>query len=484
MKGLRTAAAATVALSATVLAQTECQNILSTEYKSPAVHPGWQAQLIMNGLVKPRTIAVDTEGALIVLDAGVGVRHITFTDHGHTCLEVDENELIIELEGLNHGMAFSIDGRTLYASTVESVFAWAYDPATGTVSGNGTEVITGMASNQHVTRTLVVSHHSPGYLVVARGSGDNIAPEALNIESGMSQIRAFNINDTDSFPIDYLDGRVLGWGLRNSVGVVEEPTTGKFYSVENSVDDVERNGQLIKEDNPAEELNAHGTVEDAPENQANATNYGYPHCYAVWDADDIPNHDGLEVGDQFAIDTNTTLDDDTCREEYQAPRLAFPAHTAPLDIIFDQNGTEAWISFHGSFNRENPQGYSLSTVSFADGEPTEPHTSANSLTHIVRMTDLSTCPQNCFRPVGLAWEAAGRLFVTSDSTGEIFILERLSGTPSSTESGTLVQPTETGSADSNNGGSSDEDDDSAATAVAIGSFGVAAVAMMTAFLLV
>ncbi|KAG7133075.1 hypothetical protein HYQ46_009367 [Verticillium longisporum] len=193
MKGLRTAATAAVALSATALAQSECQNILSTQYNAPAVHPGWQAQLIMNGLVKPRTIAVDNAGALIVLDAGVGVRHITFTDHGHTCLEVDQNKVVIELEGLNHGMAFSIDGRTL-----------------------------------------------PGYLVVSRGSGDNLATEAMNIDSGMSQIRAFNINNTGSFPIDYLEGRVLGWGLRNSVGVTEEPTSGRFYSVENSVDDVEQ----------------------------------------------------------------------------------------------------------------------------------------------------------------------------------------------------------------------------------------------------
>ncbi|KAG7133076.1 hypothetical protein HYQ46_009368 [Verticillium longisporum] len=111
-----------------------------------------------------------------------------------------------------------------------------------------------------------------------------------------------------------------------------------------------------------------------------------------------------------------------------------------------------------------------------------PHTSADSLTHIVRMTDLSTCPENCFRPVGLAWESQGRLYVTSDSTGEIFILERQSGTPSSTESGTLVQPTETGSADSSNGGSGNNDD-SAATGLATGSLGVAAVAIMTAFLL-
>lgn len=37
--------------------------------------------------------------------------------------------------------------------------------------------------------------------------------------------------------------------------------------------------------------------------------------------------------------------------------------------------------------------------------------------------DLSNCPDNCFRPVGLAWDTKGRLWFSSDSTGEIFVLE-------------------------------------------------------------
>lgn len=38
--------------------------------------------------------------------------------------------------------------------------------------------------------------------------------------------------------------------------------------------------------------------------------------------------------------------------------------------------------------------------------------------------DLSKCPDECFRPVGLAWDGEGRLWVTSDSTGEIYVLRR------------------------------------------------------------
>ena len=41
--------------------------------------------------------------------------------------------------------------------------------------------------------------------------------------------------------------------------------------------------------------------------------------------------------------------------------------------------------------------------------------------------DLGKCPDECFRPVGLAWDEEGRLWVTSDSTGEIYVLRKVEG---------------------------------------------------------
>lgn len=101
------------ALSALAPRHDSCniEEILTPDYDIPAVHPGWQAQLIMDGLVKPRTIAIDSEGALIVLDAGAGVRHVTFNDHGHTCLEVDENRLIIANEDVSEHDAVGTQAR-------------------------------------------------------------------------------------------------------------------------------------------------------------------------------------------------------------------------------------------------------------------------------------------------------------------------------------------------------------------------------------
>ena len=41
---------------------------------------------------------------------------------------------------------------------------------------------------------------------------------------------------------------------------------------------------------------------------------------------------------------------------------------------------------------------------------------------IVGNSDVDDCPGNCFRPVGLAWDKAGRLYFSSDSTGEIYVV--------------------------------------------------------------
>lgn len=186
----------------------------------------------------------------------------------------------------------------------------------------------------HTTRTLLLSRKVSGKLLVSRGSISNNDPGAADISSGRSQLKSFDLkslSDTRSF--DYSStGTILGWGLRNSVGVAEEPSTGGIFSVENSVDNLERNGQDIHQDNPGEELNFHGYL-NGTRYAGQGRNYGYPTCFAAWDVREIPNNSGLQTGSQFAIgNPNSTLNDNICASDRIAPRLAFPAHWAPLVI--------------------------------------------------------------------------------------------------------------------------------------------------------
>jgi hypothetical protein len=63
------------------------------------------------------------------------------------------------------------------------------------------------------------------------------------------------------------------------------------------------------------------------------------------------------------------------------------------------------------------------------GEPVLPANSGEVISDIrpIFNLDLSKCPENCFRPVGMAWDSNGRLWFASDSTGEIYVLYKLPG---------------------------------------------------------
>jgi hypothetical protein len=79
-------------------------------------------------------------------------------------------------------------------------------------------------------------------------------------------------------------------------------------------------------------------------------------------------------------------------------------------------------------NRKAPIGYKLSFVEFdGNGSPKAAANSTTAAVDIVSNPDLSKCPSNCFRPVGLAWDTQGRLYMSSDSTGEIYMITKTDG---------------------------------------------------------
>ena len=148
---------------------------------------------------------------------------------------------------------------------------------------------------------------------------------------------------------------MLGWGLRNSVGVAEHPLTGGIYSVDMGMDYATRDGKDISQNNPGDELNYHGII-GKRNDLDQGLNHGYPYCHAAWDVEAIPNRGDLLVGNQFLLgdvnDTfvaNDTMNDAVCARERIAPVITLPPHNAPIDLKFTADGTEAYISFHGSW---------------------------------------------------------------------------------------------------------------------------------------
>lgn len=233
----------------------------------------------------------------------------------------------------------------------------------------------------HQTRTLVVPSWDPNKLLVSRGSEGNADKATIEPSTGRSIIKFWNIDEFTGSPVQFSStGTILGMGLRNSVGVGEDPTTGGIvgpspiprnphskitaryvfffvlltqrmqWSVENSVDGMVRLGQDIHKDNPGEELNYHGRINATEPNDKEGLNYGYPVCYAVWDTSTVRGIDGVRVGMQITGGLpSDEYTDAWCAANTEEPRLTFAAHTAPLDIKFRRNGSAAFISFHGSW---------------------------------------------------------------------------------------------------------------------------------------
>jgi len=232
-----------VVLASTATAQT-C--LTPTSRFNPQMATGWTANLLINGLKAPRTMVFDQLGNMLVLEQGTGVKQIKFAAPGcdYVCavssqtvltdptvsailpLVLPRDNMAYERAQLTHGLTLSPDGNTLFVSSVDMVYAHAYNASAGTTSA-GQILIKNMANGGHSTRTLLISKSNPDLLLVSRGSDGNIDPLAGNISTGHSTIKYFRISEIMNTPTDHArGGTLLGWGLRNSVGLGEHPITG------------------------------------------------------------------------------------------------------------------------------------------------------------------------------------------------------------------------------------------------------------------
>lgn len=386
---------------------------------------GWRATKVAGGLTQPRGLILDTAGNLLVIENGLGISAHKIGPDG--CLT--SSKTVLTQRNLNHGIVLSQDGKTLYASSATSVFAWSYDATTMTVSENATTIITGMNSNGHVTRTLTIPPKHPKLLLVSHGSNDNFDYGSADIKTGRSCVKVFDTTVVPSIGYDYAsEGYQMGYGLRNEVGLAFDGD-GMLWGVENSSDELHRtiNGVSvdIHTDNPADEINYLGDP-----SKENKNWYGYPTCYTCAIPEAITDRT-FAVGDQFVLEPNATFSDNTCKEKSIPARLALPAHSAPLDATFNKNFTSMYITIHGSWNRSPSVGYKVIEVPFGNSVtgfgPKAPLNSTAGWTDIFWNPDVDHCSTTqCFRPVSIAQDRYGRMYITSDSgaEGEMIILGR------------------------------------------------------------
>lgn len=178
---------------------------------------------------------------------------MAFTLSNDSCSIVTSATTLLRNSSLNHGIEFSTDSNTLYASSTNTAWAWDYNADQVSLS-NPRIIVTNMSGTTHSTRTLHIPPLHPNLLVVSRGSNGNLDASAASISSGHSQVKVFDLTRVPSGGYDFTTGGgLLAFGVRNEVGVTSD-AMGHVWGVMNSADDLTRNGTDISQDNPAEEL--------------------------------------------------------------------------------------------------------------------------------------------------------------------------------------------------------------------------------------
>ncbi|KAI0348128.1 hypothetical protein BDW22DRAFT_1350278 [Trametopsis cervina] len=429
-----------LALSLVYAANAQCTPHGSLAFRSPVtVAQGLSATPLSANLTTPRGITIDSLQNILVIERGVGVT--AFTDQDTSC-DGWLRSIVVQNADLTQGI--QVDGGSLYVSTAGEVLRYPYNPATRTSTGSPTTLISGIPPDGELTTRPVLLHPSvnPSVILVSSALATNIDPTARDPSSGRSQVRSFRLKPSGPAQ-DFFAGNLVAFGIRNPAGFAFLPPdqTSHIWVVDNgaSIDNVTGLTTAFVNDNPADELSL---VKD-PLSGSSSLNrfYGFPDCTTLWnplaDPTGNPEFTKLRTGDQFSLRLEADRDDAWCRNVTNnvPPRLSFQAHSVPLDLKFFFPSKkslprslphvwsgDAFVSFHGSFNRVPPTGYGVVRVPFANSRPIASRFSNSGYSFLVQATNLNTCPGTCIRPVGLVFSSDGRLFVTSDSSGELFVV--------------------------------------------------------------
>jgi hypothetical protein len=278
--------------------------------------------------------------------------------------------------GYPFGLAFR--GDTMYfaeQTAVERLDPGATTPVT---------LVANLPAGGHVSRTIAFGPDNRLYVAV--GSSCNVCDDPPPRSA------------VTSYALDGSNPHTFATGLRNSVGLAFHPTTGELWANNN-----DRDG--LGDDIPPEHLNI----------LRDGRWYGYPQCYLPGQPN--PEYAGADCSG------------------VEPPALTFQAHSAPLGLVFYSGAMfpagyqgEAFMTYHGSWDRSVPTGAKVVRVHVQNGQPT-------AIDDFVTGWQLAD-GSRWGRPVGLLVMPDGALLVSDDLGGRIWRVS-IAQSPPTTGSGNL-----------------------------------------------
>ncbi len=336
---------------------------------------GFTIHIFAQGLGNPRDLQFTPGGTLLVSNPTAN-QVLVLPDTNHDGL-ADSQKVIIKGENHVHGLAFYHE--KLYIADVDKVVRYAWDEKN--LEATKDRVLFLLPSNNdHNNRTL--TFNDSGQLFISLGSTCNVCREAP--EQGGSVL----ISNSEG-----VTPRIFATGLRNAPFTLVNSKTGELWGTEMGRD-------YLGDTTPPDEINIIKEGKD----------YGWPNCY------------GDRIHDT-AFDTNQYIRD-PCSSSEQ-PIFEIPAHSAPLGLTFinspqfppDWQG-DLLVAYHGSWNSSVPVGYKVVHMKV----------NGNSITgsddFLTGFLQGHTNNSSLGRPVDLAFDTQGNLYISDDKAGAVYIVQK------------------------------------------------------------
>ena len=356
----------------------------------PAAPQGFAVDLFASGLARPRVVRVAPNGDVFAVESGAGIVRVLrpAADGGAPA------ETHVFAQGLHgpFGVAFwppGNDPHWVYVATTGSVVRFPYRSGDLQPAGAPETVVPDLPTGgNHGSRDIAFSPDGKT-LFVSVGSATN-DQEGLRAAASRLLGGAFDKErdraDVLAFDPEGGHKRVFASGLRNCSGLTLQPATGALWCVVN-----ERDG--LGDDLPP----------DYATRIADGAFYGWPWYYIG------PHPDPRHKGERPDL-----------KDRVVTPDVLFQAHSAPLGIAFAEGDGfppeyrgDAFVAFHGSWNRSKRTGYKVVRLIMKDGQPTGQY--EDFLTGFVASDD-----RVWGRPVDVAFMRDGALLVSDDAGGAVW----------------------------------------------------------------
>lgn len=277
------------------------------------------------------------------------------------------------LDKLTSPFGVALVGGDFYVANTDSLMRYPYKEGDLKITAPGTPLteLPGGPIDHHWTKSLTASPDGK-LLYVGVGSNSNAAENGMEAEKNRAAI----------WEVDRETGRwrIFASGLRNPNGLTFEPVSGALWTVVNERDEL-----------------GPDLVPDYMTSVKDGAFYGWPYSY-------YGQH----------VDPRVKPERPDLVAKAIKPDYALSSHVAPLGLAFNTgNGLlpryrgGAFVGEHGSWDRDQYNGYKVVFVPFANGKP-------NGMAEDVVTGFLNADGEAQGRPVGVAFDSTGALLIADD----------------------------------------------------------------------